>query len=109
MTMTLPATYSAYTLGQLVRCQATFVSTDGVTPADPSTVMLFVRNGLGSVASYLYGAAGASIIRNGAGAYVRDVTVDTDGEWAYHFRGTGGVQAAEEWGFTGRKSRIFNL
>lgn len=89
---------SKYDLFRLIRISATFVSTDGLTPADPSTVHFFSRNPLGSVSTYLYGAAGASVTRAGAGAYYKEITLDLVGSWYYRAQGTGGVQSAEEWG-----------
>lgn len=95
--MTTPGAVSRYDLNDLARLVATFCSTDGVTPADPSTVTLYVKDAAGSVASYVYGAAGASVIRVATGAYARDLSLASwVGSWPYRWEGTGGVQAAEE-------------
>jgi hypothetical protein len=60
-------------------------------------VTLYLMTPNGSVASYVYGAAGASVIRVATGAYVRDTTAASwPGDWRYRWEGTGGVQAAEE-------------
>lgn len=95
--MTTPNTAARYDLLDLVQMRATFLSTDAVTPADPSTMMFLVKSPLGSVATYAFGAAGASVTRAGVGAYFKDITVDSVGSWHYRAHGTGGVQANEEW------------
>lgn len=101
--MTHPQAVSRYDAGDLMTMVATFVSTDGVTPADPSSILLFVKNSQGSIATYQYGAAGASIVRAGVGAYKRDHSIpysaDSYGSWHYIYLGTGGVQAVEGWSF----------
>jgi len=106
--MTTPQTVSAYDIGDLVRAVATFVGTDGLTPADASTVTFYIKTPAGSVATYVHvgGAGGGSITRVGAGAYAKDFTVDAAGSWFYRVVGTGGVQAAEEWSLIGSRSFI---
>lgn len=97
--MTTPNTVSRYDIFDLVTLRATYTSTDGVTPADPSTVMFLVKNPLGTVATYNFAAAGASVIRAGAGAYTKQVVGDVVGSWFYRVHGTGGVHANEEYSF----------
>lgn len=92
-----PAAVDRYDLYDMFRQTATFVSTDLTTAADPSTILFLVKNPLGTVSTYSYGAAGASIVRTGVGAYLRDQTLDVAGSWFYRAQGTGGVQAADEW------------
>jgi hypothetical protein len=92
-----PDSVSRYDLGALSRLVATFVSTDGVTTADPSSIDLLVKNPLGSVSTYSFGVAGASVVRVATGAYVRDTTLDVVGSWFYRWAGTGGVQAPDEY------------
>lgn len=87
----MPNTYDA---GDLVRLRATFVSTDLVTPADPSTMIFRVLSPLTGIACYAYGTG--SITRAGVGAYYKDITPNAEGEWAYNALATGGVQAVEE-------------
>lgn len=101
-----PETVSRYDIGDLVQLRATFLGTDGVTPADPSTMVFSTINPFGTIASYSFGAAGASVIRTGAGAYFKEVTVDVPGQWYYRAQGTGGAQAAEEWPFIVNESFI---
>jgi len=92
-----PNEISRYDIGDLVRAAATFVSTDGVTPADPSTIDFLILNPAGTVSTYRYLAAAASVVRQATGAYWREFTLDQAGSWFYRCQATGGVQAAEEW------------
>jgi hypothetical protein len=107
--LSTPTTVSQYDLYDLVRLTATVVSTDLSTLADPSSITFYVRSPAGSVATYPYGVAAASVIRDGVGRYWKEVTGDMDGRWAYFSRATGGVQANEEWYFDVRRSSVFNL
>jgi hypothetical protein len=104
----MAASLGRYDIGDLVRLRATYVSTDLVTPADPSTITFLTLSGAGTVASYQFtgGAGGGSITRVAAGAYYKDVTVDVYGTWTYRAIGTGGVQAAEEWQFSVDQSKF---
>jgi hypothetical protein len=97
--MAAPQGVSRYDVHDLVRFMATFVSTDGLTPADPSTVTFLLKEANGTVGSYQFtgGAGGGSITRVAAGAYAKDVTLSVSGSTVYRWEGTGGVQAAEEW------------
>jgi hypothetical protein len=105
-----PDSVSRYDPGDLIRMVATFVSTDNVTPADPSTIFLFVKDASGIVGTYQYGAAGASIIRVGVGAYARDHSIPFSnaaaGSWHYTYLGTGGVQAVSAWSFLVNRSFV---
>lgn len=101
-----PAEIDRYDIYDLARLRATFVSTDLITPADPSTVLFFVKNAQGSVSTYQYAQAGASVTRAATGAYYKDITVDQTGTWFYRAQGTGGVQAADEWGLIVDRSFI---
>lgn len=108
--MTTPNSVSRYDIGDLIVLPATFVGTDGVTPADPSTIDFLVKNAAGSVATYRFGAAGASIVRTGVGAYFKEIIVEPSGltgSWAYRAMGTGGIIAAEEWLFIIDRSTFF--
>jgi hypothetical protein len=106
--LSTPTSTARYDLFDLVRLTATIVSTDLVTLADPSSITFYARSPAGTVATYPYLAAGASVMRDGVGRYWREITVDMDGDWLYFVRATGGVQANEQWQFNVQKS-IFNL
>lgn len=96
-----PAGVARYDLHDLVQLRATFLGTDGFTPADPSTITFLVKSADGSIASYQYtgGAGGGSIGRAGVGAYFRDVVACAVGSWYWRSEGTGGIIAADEWSF----------
>lgn len=106
-----PAQIAVYDLGDMVTLTATVVGTDGVTPVSPSYFELWVRNPAGSISSYIFGAAGASVLNPGAGAFSKDVSVDRAtwavGSWFYGMVATGKVQAADEWAFLVTPSRFF--
>lgn len=87
---------NSYDVGDLVRLRATFVSTDLVTTADPSTIIFRTLSPNAGIACYAFGVGGASITRAGVGAYYKDITPNAEGQWAYNALATGGVQAVEE-------------
>lgn len=93
-----------YYAGNIIRMVATFVSTDYVTPADPSSVTFRLIYPDNSVTTYAYGVS--SVARAGTGAYYADVTGSIYGDHYYEARGTGGVQAVDEWHFAIRHSHF---
>ena len=101
-----PPLVAVYDYGDLVSAVASFVGTDGLTPANPSAVIFLLKSPNGSVASYQYGVAGASILLVGTAAYQRDFTADQIGSWFYRYVGTGNVQAADEWQLVVAKSQF---
>lgn len=101
-----PPFIEQYDVGDLVHAVASFVGTDGVTPATPSMVAFFTLNPLGSVGTHIYGQAGASVLLVGSAAYAHDFTVDVAGSWFYRWVATGVVQAADEWGLIVAQSRF---
>lgn len=105
-----PPLVSVYDAGDMVTLTATVLGTDGVTPITPSYFAFLVGNPQGSVATYVFGAAAASILNPGAGAFSKDVSVDfatwAIGSWFYRSIATGKVQAADEWSFLVGPSRF---
>jgi hypothetical protein len=93
-----------YDVGDMIRLRATFVSTDLITPADPSTMIFRIQSPATAVACYAFGIAAASVTRAGVGAYYKDITPDVYGQWVYNALATGGVQAVDEWTFTVKHS-----
>jgi hypothetical protein len=93
-----------YDVGDMIRLRATFVSTDLITPADPSTMIFRIQSPATAVACYAFGVAAASVARAGVGAYYKDITPDVYGQWVYNALATGGVQAVDEWTFTVKHS-----
>lgn len=105
--MAHPDFVSRYNVGDLARCIATVAPSGGV-PANPSMMTLVVVWPSGN-ASYVFGAAGASIANPTAGVFYKDITISMVGTWAYGYQATGLVQAAEEWVMLCDNSRVFNL
>lgn len=105
--MTTPNGVSRYKPGALVELTATILGTDGVTPAQPSWFAFLVKTPDGSVATFVFGAAGASVISPGAGAFFKTVTASAVGSWFYRAEATGLVQDAQEWSFIVDDSFIF--
>lgn len=95
---------NTYDIGDLVRLRATFVSTDLITPADPSTIIFRTLSPAAGVACFSFVVAAASITRAGVGAYYKDITPNVVGQWAYNALATGGVQAVEESTFNVQRS-----
>ena len=101
-----PREVDRYDVGDLVRVVASYVGTDGVTPANPSMVTVQVMNPLGSVATARFGVS--SVVQVGSAAYAHDFTITNPGSWFYRWEGTGNVQAAEVWSLLGEAS-VFHL
>lgn len=81
---------NTYDKGDVVRLTGTF--TDASTPpvlADPTTVVLRLRNPAGVTST-------PATVKDSVGVYHYDLSLDTVGEWAYRWEGTGAVQTAEE-------------
>lgn len=97
--MTTPPNISWYDLGDLVRVSATIIGTDGVTGVMPSSFYFLVRNPLGTVGTYQYGAGGASIQALASYVFAKDLSADYAGTWYYRAMATGVGQGAEEWLF----------
>jgi len=105
-----PPQVSVYDIGDLARAVASFVGTDGLTPANPSMVTLQVMSPLGSVATMRFGAAGTvgSVTLVGTAAYAHDFTIEYAGSYFYRWEGTGNVQAADVWSLLGERD-VFHL
>lgn len=63
----------------------------GTTPADPTTINLFLQDPSGNVTEYTYPTTGMS--RSSEGAYAYSFTPSGPGVWAYKWQGTGAVVA----------------
>lgn len=82
---------NAYDRGDTIRLAATFNSSAGIY--DPATVMAFVANPQGSVATY----PTASLTRVATGCYTLDIVPSLsppNGAWSYRFEGTPAPGAA---------------
>lgn len=104
--MSTPDRVHSYNVGQLVALVATVLGTDGVTPVTPSYFAFQVKNPAGSIATFAYTGAGASANLAATGAFTADYTVATSGPYYVRAVATGLVQAAEEWTFLGKPSKL---
>lgn len=104
--MTVPSSVNRHDIGDLITLRATVVGTDLVTPVQPSWFAFLTKDGNGSVATYVFGQAGASVANPTAGCFSRDITADGAGVWWYRAVATGLAQAAEEWTFVVDPSRV---
>lgn len=105
--MSRPDFVNRYNVGDLARLAAT-VAASGAAPANPSMMTMVLVWPSGS-ASYVFGAAGASIANPSPGIFYKDVTITMAGTWNYGYQATGLIQAAEEWVMLCDHSRVFNL
>lgn len=76
---------NTYDIDTLVTLTTTFTLSDGVTPVDPDTVTLYIRDPDGLIIE-------PSATRISAGNYSADVLLSKAGAWIYKFRGTGTVE-----------------
>lgn len=84
-------TGNTYELDTLIQVQTTFTLEDGVTPVDPTGVIVYVRTPDGVVAAYTYGVDPA-VMQLGVGNYALDLTTSQSGPWVYKWQGTGVVE-----------------
>lgn len=93
-----------YDRGDTVRLVGTFIGSGGVI-IEPASVYVLVKNNLGSVGTYGYGAPApsvtvggvSSVVRVASGLYYMDIVPSADppnGLWTYRFDSGGGVTAA---------------
>jgi hypothetical protein len=95
---THPDVAHRYDLYEMVRFSATVVPSGAGAPIQPSS-MVFHIGPLGSVASYIFGQAGASIVSPAAGCFYRDFAPNSVGTWAYGFHASGIAYGRNEWVF----------
>ena len=81
---------NTYQLDTLIQLTGTFTGTDGVTPVDPTTVLLFVQTPDGIVTEYTSGTTPA-ITKVSTGVYQFQIQVTQSGPWVYKWQGTGAV------------------
>ena len=82
-----------YVRGELVRLSGTFEVGEPPVPTDPTVATLRIREPDGSESSLTYPG---SLVRDSAGAFHHDLTVDAEGLWAYRFEGTAPALGANE-------------
>jgi len=83
-------TCSTYPLETTVQVQGTFTLADGVTPADPTTVILTVQSPDGVQVEY----TAPQVIRVSAGIYQYTIDANQAGPWIYNWQGSGTVHAS---------------
>jgi len=107
--VTVPNFVGKYDLGDTVRLRATVLGTDNL-PATPSSMVFIVKNPLGSVSSYVWQQAGASVVNTGAGAFFKDIEIGAStnmvGTWYYRAHASGLLSVAEEWTFLVQPSNV---
>lgn len=104
--MGTPRFISQVDVGDMRRIVATVIGTDGVNGAMPSMFIYLVKNPLGSVGTFIYGQAGASITPLSSYSFAKDISVDYAGTWYYRAVATGLAQDAEEWSFFAASSFV---
>ncbi len=92
-----------YQPGDLVRLSTTF-TVDG-TPTDPTTVTLTVQEPDGTKSDYVY-LTHPEVVRDSAGVYRADITVDQAGLWAWSWKGTGTAAGVDDGAFSVAVSNI---
>lgn len=102
---THPDVAARYQLLQEVRLLASVVASGG-NITQPSSFVFHVRNPLGSVASYVFGQAGASISNPSPGNFYKDIVPSIAGTWGYSGHASGLVSAREEWLFLVDPSKV---
>ena len=85
---------NVYTLGQQVRCIATFKNSAG-TATDPTGIIFKYRTPAGVVTTKTYGSD-ASPYKDTTGVYHHDLVLDESGEWWYGWYGNGAIVATDE-------------
>lgn len=93
---------TTYDKGDRIRLSASFTSNS--VAADPTAVVLKVKDPSGNIATYTY--ALAEVTKSATGNYYKDISIDESGEWYYRWEGTGAVEAADESRFIGDESEF---
>jgi hypothetical protein len=91
-------------VSELARLSNTF-TVDG-TPTDPTTITLTVTDPTGASVDYTHPA---TVTRDGAGIYHKDVTCSAAGEWTYKWVGTGAATDTTVGTFTVQEATLGRL
>lgn len=95
---THPDIVQRYKTLQVVRLIGSVAASGGVM-TQPSSYVFHVRDPLGSVASYVFGQAGASVVNSATGVFYKDYIPTIAGTYGYDGHASGLVSAREEWLF----------
>lgn len=79
---------NTYELDTLVQLASAFTAADGVTPIDPATVTLYIRDPTGAETTVAMG----SLTHAGTGIWTYQQACSISGVWLYKFQGAGNVQ-----------------
>jgi hypothetical protein len=93
---------AVYNHGDLVRLTAKFATLAG-TPIDPDEVFVQVKLPDNTIRELKFGAD-PEVVRDSAGVYHYDLSLDVPGQYFYRWYSTGMGQAADWSGFTVRSS-----
>lgn len=92
-----------YQPGDTVRLSSAF--TVGVTPTDPTTVVLTYRAPSGTTTTLTY-LTDAAVVKDGTGVYHADIVASTAGIWSWRWVGTGAAAGVDEGSFSVEPSQI---
>lgn len=81
--------------GTEMRFSVSFTLTDTGAAADPTTLVLKLKDASGTVTSYTYGSSTA-IVNDSVGNYHGDVIIPSSGKWSWRWEATGAVVGATE-------------
>lgn len=84
--------YNEYYPGNLVRIDGAFTDSNDA-PADPSTVVLKVKDPTGATTTYTQGVD-PDLIKDNVGFYHLDLQPTLEGVWHYRWEGSGAIKAA---------------
>lgn len=96
-----------YDIGDLVRVTGTFTNAAG-TAIDPTTVKAQIMDPSGNVSTLVYGTD-VAVVRDSAGVYHTDISIDEAGHWQVRWYATGTGQSAGESYFQVLRSRLGDL
>ena len=107
---------TVYPYGSIIRAVATFYASANPSGAaiQPASVFLLLRNPLGSIASWGFGAASVAgspgIVRVATGAYFLDMRASVAGGWHYAWEAPidadGALTARDEFAFVVERNRV---
>lgn len=94
---------NVYDLDCKIRLSAAFIDAVNDTPADPTSVTLYVKTPDGSVTTYTYPD---DVSKDSVGNYHYDFSTSQIGKHYYRYKGTGAVEFAGEVEFRVEKSQV---
>lgn len=92
--MSNPILNPEYIEGDLIRVTAKFKV--GTVLTDPTTVKVKVKNPAGTITTKTY-LTDAEVVKDSAGIYHYDITLNASGSWWYRWESTGAAAGAREY------------